>query len=263
MKKLLGLLLATISVFTVFAFTGCNKDNREILYVYTNAGFAPYEYVNDNGDIVGVDIDIVNEIGNALNYKVVVKDIDFALILGEVEKSKMAIGAAGMTKKAERDAICLASNTYATSVQYIILPKTTQVNLVEGKVKLSDFASLTIGVQEATTGNFLVDDYYEDNNIKIGDSLKTGVTYKTAIQASNDIGTQLGAVVIDKLPAQSICSKNSSLVCYELDEEPESYVIYMNKEATELCSKINEVLAKLISDGKIDEFTNNHSGLSK
>ena len=39
---------------------GCGKNENELIMV-TEAGFAPYEYY-DNGEIVGVDVDIANEI---------------------------------------------------------------------------------------------------------------------------------------------------------------------------------------------------------
>ena len=88
----------------------------------------------------------------------------------------------------------------------------------------------------------------------------SSVGYTNAIVASQDIGTSLGAVIIDKLPAESIVASNSNLECYELDAEPENYVLYLNKNATELLAKVNKVLEKLISGGVIDYFTLKHSG---
>ena len=55
-KKILACTLATTAAFATLSFSGCNKDDGKTLYVYTNAGFAPYEYVS-NGKVVGVDID--------------------------------------------------------------------------------------------------------------------------------------------------------------------------------------------------------------
>ena len=47
-------------VFVLLILTGCGRDDDKIIMV-TEAGFAPYEYY-DNGEIVGVDVDIANEI---------------------------------------------------------------------------------------------------------------------------------------------------------------------------------------------------------
>jgi hypothetical protein len=83
--------------------------------------------------------------------------------------------------------------------------------------------------------------------------------YANAIIASQDIGTQVGAVIIDKLPAKAIADADADLECWELNAEPESYVLYFNKEATELVAQVNVILAQMIADGTIDQYTINHS----
>ena len=44
--------------------------------VYTNAYFAPFEYY-DGTDIAGVDVDIMNLVGEKLNRKVVYTNVEF------------------------------------------------------------------------------------------------------------------------------------------------------------------------------------------
>lgn len=55
MKRVLLVMLSFLVLLT-----GCGKKENELVMV-TEAGFAPYEYYQ-NGEIVGVDIDIANEI---------------------------------------------------------------------------------------------------------------------------------------------------------------------------------------------------------
>ena len=262
-KKILATMMATIAAVATFGFAGCGGkgSDKEKLYVYTNAGFAPYEYINDKGDVVGVDIDIMNYIGDQLGYDVVVNDIEFNQILTEVSKDKMAVGAAGMTKKPDRDDVALASISYATSVQYVIAPAGSfdADDLVDGKLdlsKLQELSNKTVGVQEGTTGDFMVQDAQVE-----GEALEgfEKLDYTNAIIASQDIGTQVGAVIIDKLPAKAIADADADLECWELNAEPESYVLYFNKEATELVAQVNVILAQMIADGTIDQYTINHS----
>ncbi len=272
MKKFFTLLLTLVMGVACLSFSACGGSDKNTLQVYTNAGFAPYEFVNKKGEVVGVDMDIMKEIGSVLGYKVVINDIEFNQILDEVGKNELAIGAAGMTKTAERDEIALSSISYARSVQYVIAAKDTfDSQLVNGKLpleKLEILTKKTIGYQNGTTGEYMLTDAIEgttgDNDQHITGELEgknvTSVGYTNAIVASQDIGSSLGAVIIDKLPAQSIVAANSSLECYELDAEPEEYVLYLNKNATELLSKVNKVLESLISNGVIDYFTLKHSG---
>ena len=269
MKKFLTILIAALmSVMCAFGLTACDEEETakgKTLYVYTNSGFAPYEYLSKDGAVVGVDIEIMKEIGEVLGYNIEVKDIDFEQILNEVASNKNAVGAAGMTKKESRDLVALASISYATSVQYVIVPKNTfdTDDLVGGKLslsKLSELSNKKVGTQSGTTGYYMVDDAIQ---LEDGDLYEKGMscfTYDNAIVASQDIGSQIGAVVIDKLPAMSICAANTELECFELDAEPESYDLYFNKEATELVEKVNKVLQTMIDNGVINYFTIKHSG---
>ena len=59
MKKILVLCLVC-----VICLTGCGKSDDTLIMV-TEAGFAPYEYYDD-GEIVGVDIDIAREIAKEM-----------------------------------------------------------------------------------------------------------------------------------------------------------------------------------------------------
>ena len=73
MKKIL------IIFMFLFLLTGCGNKNNELVMV-TEAGFAPYEYYED-GKIVGVDVDIANEIAKKMGKKLVIKYVAFDSII--------------------------------------------------------------------------------------------------------------------------------------------------------------------------------------
>ena len=83
MKKLLSLLLCLIALVTV-----CSCTKEEKLVVYTEAGFAPFEYVS-GGKITGVDVEIMELVGEKLNKKVVFENVAFAMEV--LHKSKKQI----------------------------------------------------------------------------------------------------------------------------------------------------------------------------
>lgn len=274
MKKILSLILSVVIVAVcAFAMVGCVDpgNGKPTLYVYTNAGFPPYEYI-DGDKVVGVDMEVMQEVGEVLGYNVVIKDIEFGQIPYEVQSNAMAVGAAGMTKTDERDEVMLASIPYATSIQYVVAPKDSlDAQLVGGKLPLSALATLSnkkIGVQSGTTGQYMVEDAINGTEKESGEHVVGALEgsgagvfeYTNAIVASTDIGSRVGAVVIDKLPAERICASNSALECYEINAEPEQYVLYFNKNATELVAEVNKVLEVLIANGVIDYFTLKHSG---
>lgn len=264
MKKILSLALAALMIVgCLAAFASCgqktdtpsdNSEEKKTLNVYTNAGFAPYEYVNEKGEVVGIDIDVVKAIGEKLGYNVVINDIEFNQILVEVQKDKLAVGAAGMSKKPDRDAVALASEIYATSIQYVIAPvgAFAEGEVVTNAALVAYAAGGAIGVQKGTTGADLVAEAIDGSDVQV-------MEYANAIVASNDIGTNVKAVVIDKMPAQAISGDKADLACWQLDAEPESYVMYFNKEATDLVAEVNKLLTTMIADGTIDQYTVNHS----
>lgn len=76
------------------------KNKNEIVMV-TEAGFAPYEYY-DNNKIVGVDVEIAKEIASALGKKLVIKDVYFDAIINEIKSGKADFALAGMSVNEER-----------------------------------------------------------------------------------------------------------------------------------------------------------------
>lgn len=65
MKKKLILILAVVLI-AVCAFVGVTACADDTIVVYTNAYFAPFEYFADADTIAGVDIDIMNMVGEKL-----------------------------------------------------------------------------------------------------------------------------------------------------------------------------------------------------
>lgn len=279
MKKAVCAAAAVIGAATLFGATACDKDDA--IYVDTNAFFAPFEYY-DGTEIKGVDVDIMNLVGEKLGKKVVFENTDFGVIVDNVSSGKKYdCGAAGITITEARQQQVDFSDPYFTSVQYVVFEGDTLS--VDGTTKdgveyilWSQLANLTIGVQTDTTGDIYVDG--EINAQESNDYGYDGVLYGTnttekkydsAQLAVDALGTYVDAVVVDKLPAEYIVANNTTadLHCYALyyDEETateEQYAICVTKGNTELLDAINEVLAELGEEG-INQLVSEHLGLTK
>ncbi|MCQ2398983.1 MAG: transporter substrate-binding domain-containing protein [Clostridia bacterium] len=273
MKKLLSVILSVIFIVAgTVTLTACNnkKSNKPVLTVYTESGFAPFEYLDEDGNVVGADIDLMKEICDIIGYTMVVKDVPFGSIFTNVQNDETAVGAAGITINEERLETGIFSFSFTTSTQYVIAPTGTfDAALQDGVLPLSALKGKKIGVQESTTGCWLVEDEiagYDDETTgqhtpgALEDEASSCVEYKNAVIAAGYIGGQIDVVVIDELPAKSISASKTGLTTYKLDSEPESYAFYLNKNATELQSKINQALWVLVNGGMVDYFVNKHSG---
>ena len=226
---------------------GGGRSGARVLCWLCNAAFPPFEYV-ENDEVVGVDVDIANEIAKELGVKLTVQDMEFDLIIDYIKAGKGDIGAAGITADDERRKQVDFSVEYITSTQYVIVPAGTDTKTfkLDGKV---------IGVQEGTTG----DVYYASDAEVI--KAKEVKKYKSAIDAAADMLLgRVDCVIIDELPAKKITEKNAGkMICYDAGYEPESYAIAVKKDNEELLDAINTVLKRLMDEGKIQEYVVKHS----
>lgn len=278
MKKVLGILLGLATIFSSCAFAaGCSADDTII--VQTNAFFAPFEYY-DSTEIVGVDVDIMNKVGEKMGKSVKFQDGDFAIIIDTVNQGKTAdVGAAGITITDERKEKVDFSIPYYTSVQYVIWDEAntdfTASKAADGTTDVIFWDALKgkkIGVQLDTTGNLYVQGEIDgvDFDGVLKDSDAECKPYDNAQMAVEAIygSDELDCVVVDELPAQYLVNntKGRSLKCAALyyDAETatsEQYAICVTPGKTELLNAINEVLEEMIEKGEIDALVSKHLGL--
>ena len=282
MKKLLTTLatLALTATATVatFGFAGCGEDK---LIVYTEAGFAPFEYVS-NGKIVGVDVDIMNKVGEKLGKKVVFEDVSFDTIVDAVSEGKVCnVGAAGISITEERKAKVDFSTEYYTAKLYVIYKasestvyESTTTDEVTG-IYWDSLKGKKIAVQGGTTADLFLGDEIAEGGI-LYESGAVVTPYTSLATAVADVKLNMDVLVIDELPAQQLIKNDSSLKCaplYYQGEDGEAdeaavdvYAICVTKGQTELLNAINEVLAELKAENHdgvdvIQYLVNKHLGL--
>lgn len=216
------------------------------LVLLTNAQFPPYEYLGDDNQPTGVDIEIAQKIADELGVKLTVVDMDFDGLVPALNGGKGDFIAAGYTITEERQQSVDFSDEYATSNQMVIVTKDDPK--VAGAT-VEDLAGRTIGVQLGTTGDLFVSDEVEGATVK---------QYKSAIEAGMDLANgKLDAVVVDKLPAQSIVANNDSLTVYDDVLTTEQYAMAVRKgESDDLLEVINKVLADM--KGGMQDLTQKH-----
>ena len=175
--------------------TGCSKKENKLVLV-TEAGFAPYEYYQD-GEIVGVDIDIAKYIAESLGLELEVKDVAFDSIINEVKTGKADIGAAGISYSEERAKQVDFTINYATSKQVVIVKNDSTITNIQD---LNNIKNLKVAVQLGTVADTYITDNYKNATI---------TRQKKVLAAIQDLKTnKVDCVVLDELPAKEMLKEH-------------------------------------------------------
>ncbi len=239
MKKLKIIILC----LCLITLCGCKKNSDELVMA-TEAGFAPFEYY-ENNEIVGVDVEIAKAIANKMGKKLVIKDVAFDSIINEVKSGKADIGAAGISYTEERSKQVDFSNDYFTSKIVVI------VKYSDDESNFNDLNTKKIAVQLGSTADTFITKNYKNATI---------TRQKKYLSAIEDLkNNKVDCVVMDELPAKEILEKNSNLKLLNKILSTENYGMVVKKNNTELMNTVNEVIEELKSSGKIDEFVLNYT----
>ena len=90
------------------------------LVMATNAEFPPYEYFID-GEIVGIDPDMMRAVCDKLGMELVIQNMVFDDVLQAVQDGRADVGVAAITASDERREVVDFTQSYATTTQVIIV----------------------------------------------------------------------------------------------------------------------------------------------
>ena len=230
-------------VMSILLLTGCKRDDNKLILA-TEAGFAPYEYYQD-GEIVGVDIHIAREIAASLGKELVIKDVSFDFIINEIKSGKSDIGAAGMSITKERLEEVDFSVEYAVSNQVVIVPMDSRITSID------QISNQRIAVQLGTVADSYVNENYKDATV---------IRQKKYLSMVEDLKAgKVDLIIMDLLPASEIVKSNDGLKILDEYLFTDKYGMAIKKGNKELLDKVNDVLTRLMSEGKIEEYTIKHT----
>ena len=151
MKKIVKLVVMSVlaMVVSVSAFA-----KNAVVYVGTNAEFAPFEYLDKN-QIVGFDIDLLNAISKEAGIEFKIQDMAFDGLLPALQTKKVDLVIAGMTATPERQKAVAFSKPYFKAKQVVITKGVDKSlkdfkDLVFSGVVITTCLALKYGLEKAT-----------------------------------------------------------------------------------------------------------------
>ena len=250
-KRSLAVLMAGVmaaSMMTGVVSVYADADSKT-LTVGFDAEYPPFGYKDDNGDYVGFDLDLAQEVCDNLGWELVKKPINWDSKDMELNSGSIDCIWNGFTMNGREDDYTF-SEPYVDNSQVIVVADDSGIE------KLTDLAGKTVGVQAASAALDLLQSEEEGGQKELADSfgaLNEFADYNTAF-------TELQAGALDALAIDVGVAKyqlNSRGEGFKILDETlntEQYAIGFKKGNTELCDIVNADLQKLADDGTVAEL---------
>ncbi len=243
MKKMIAL-LAALAMLCCCAFA-----SAETLYYATNPEYPPFESMDDNNQVVGYDVDLINAIGEKIGIDFQPESMAFDAVVSSVQTNPNMIGLSGISITEERKLSVNFSDGYIDAGLVVIMKADA------GFKTMDDLKGKLIGVQQGTTSDFKAEEITGQENV---------MRYATFIDAMLSLqGNKVDAVIVDAPVGQAILASmnDPSMIITDIDlGAADWYGIAVNKDNVELLDKINAALAELKAEGFLDTLAAKYFG---
>lgn len=273
MKKL-SILILTIILSTILVLTGCsqanNADKADNTAETTGAEdvsedtsledikaagkfvvglddtFAPMGFRDEDGNLVGFDIDAAKEVAKRMGVEVEFKPIDWQSKELELKSGKIDMIWNGLTITEERKKNMAFTDPYLDNLQIVVVPIGSDI-----KTK-ADLAGKRVGLQQDSSAlNALMAD--EEIYNFVGEV----VQYPENFEALLDLQSgRIDAVIVDEILGKYYINKNPGV--FEVLEEnfgEEEYGVGLRLEDKKLLEELNRILKEMKEDGTMAEIS--------
>lgn len=250
MKKIIALVLAALMLCACLTACGGSKaatvdsvKKAGKLTIATSPDFPPFESL-ENGEVVGIEVEIMKLICQELGVEMDLKQMDFDSVLPGVQAGKYDVGMSGISVTPEREKNVKFTKAYCEAAQAIVVVEGSDI-----KAK-ADLDGKKVSVQSGTTA----EDFCTTNGYTVS-SFKANADAQTAL-----VDNKVAAWVIDDLTAADMVKKynegnpEKKLVILDEAMTTEPYAFAFHLESGDLVDEINKVIDKLLADGTIEKI---------
>ncbi|NDV13751.1 basic amino acid ABC transporter substrate-binding protein [Crenobacter caeni] len=262
MKQNRRTLLATM-LAGVFVLAGCGQKDEaatpgaasapqaaaeeKVYVVGSDAAYAPFEYQNEKGEVVGFDVDVLNAVADKGGFKVKVVNTPWEGIFATLDQGDRDIIVSSVTITDERKQSMDFSEPYFEARQLIATGKGG-----EAIKSFQDLKGKKVAVQTGTTGDEVVQKLLG----KTSPDIKRFESLPLAIKELENGGVQ--AVVGDNGVVANYVTNNPQANLRMVEDtqsfQPEFYGMAVKKGNQELLDKLNKGIQAIKADGTYDKI---------
>ena len=243
MKKIIALALCALMI--VCMFTACGAKGKSLddvksagkLVVATSPDFPPFESI-EGGQVVGIEVDIMELICAELGVELEIVQMDFDSVLIGIQSAKYDCGMSGITASEDRKENMLFTTPYYNAAQVIVVKEGSSIT---GK---ADLEGKKVSVQTGTTA----DEGCTEAGLDVS-AFAANADAKAALTTG-----KVDAWVVDNLTALQMVEEGDGLVILDekMTDEPYAFAFAFGSE--DLVAEIDAILVKLIEDGTVESI---------
>jgi len=250
MKKVLLVLLSVCMLAGIF--TGCAGANGKQWIVATDTVFKPFEYTDESGNFVGIDVDILAAVAEDQGFKYQLKSLgwDAAIAACQAGQADAMIAGASITDE-RKSSGWIFSDGYFTATQCMAVAADSDITSFDG------LAGKQVAVKTATQGATYAESLKDTYGFEIIYFEDSPTMYQAVI------GGQAVACFEDTpIMSASIVSGDLALKVVEGSEnEGSPYgVAVFSAEKQEFLDMFNAGLKNIKENGKYDEIIAKYLG---
>ncbi|MBI3217378.1 MAG: amino acid ABC transporter substrate-binding protein/permease [Mycobacterium sp.] len=222
----------------------------ETYTIATDTTFAPFEFQDDQGKFVGIDMDLIRAIAKDQKFNVDIKPLGFDAALQAVQANQVDGVIAGMSITDERKQVFDFSEPYFESgIQMAVLKSNDDIKSYE------DLKGKRVAVKNGTQGS----DFANSIKDKYGFEV---VSFADSSTMFDEVKTGNSQAVFEDYPVLLYgIAQGNGFKTVTPKEDPTGYGFAVNKgRNADLLQKFNAGLANLKASGEYDKIVSSYLG---
>ncbi|MEY8293060.1 ABC transporter permease subunit [Carnobacteriaceae bacterium 52-44] len=224
-------------------------DGTETFVIGLDDTFAPMGFRNEQGELVGFDIDLSAEVAERLDYRFVYQPIDWSVKEQELNSGNIDMIWNGYGVTPEREELVQMSDTYIEDTQIIVTR--AEDDPIES---LDDLIGMTVTTQSSSTALQIMEAEWPEDVL---DGLADLVLYPNYNNSFLDLDAgRVDAVVVGGVYGNYVVNlrgeENYNVFLDASAVEP--MAVGLRKSDTEFAEELNATLADIRNDGTYEEI---------
>ena len=252
-KRLIYVLLITILAVSVVAgMTACKPKEAKVLRVGTEGAFPPFNYIDENNELVGFEIDFARAIAESMGYEPEFITSEWSGILTSLLANKYDVIIASMTILPEREEQVNFSEWYYVDGDILTVNEdNTDIN---GK---EDLDGKVVGATTGTTQETLANDICAEYGCEVK-------LYPSDVEGVSDLASKrVDAFIGAQIQMNYRASANDEAIKTVGERLNDSYKgAAFRKEDTELLAEFDKAFQGMLDDGSYEKLSNEWFGFN-